>query len=369
MRTLPVHSPSDIGVPDQGPAHRLWRGAAFLARALAITLAVLPTQSGWADEPLADLPLRSSEPGHVTLIEENDALQPRPTDRHYTQGARLSYTSAPLMNGTALDIFFGLTNGLWMQGTPTDRRFELTFGQSIYTPRHYRDTVPDPLDRPFAGWLYGGFGIFQETDRRSLASFELLVGVVGPSALAGPTQAAVHAALGQPGPKWPNELKDEPGTVLSYDRKWRLQYTLDGQYAFEIIPEFGASVGNVFTYAQAGALVRFGKDLEVDYGPARIRPSLSGTTWLRPGSGFGWYIFAGAQTRLVARNIFLDGNTFQDGPSVEKRPVVTDVSAGLSLFLADRLKLDLVVTERTEEFTTQQGRDRFGNINLTVRFP
>ena len=36
------------------------------------------------------------ESGRFTLIEENDALMPRPTDRWYTQGLELNYLSAPL---------------------------------------------------------------------------------------------------------------------------------------------------------------------------------------------------------------------------------------------------------------------------------
>ena len=213
----------------------------------------------------------------------------------------------------------------------------------------------------------------QESGGSSLDSLELLAGVVGPSSLAQLAQKSFHASLGQGSPAgWSAELKDEPGLVLSYDRKWRLQAPIGGGYAAEIIPEVGGSVGNVFTYGQAGAILRFGKDLGADYGPARIRPSLSGTTWFdaeQAGRGLGWYVFAGAQARLVAHNIFLDGNTFQTSASVEKKPMVADFSAGLALFWSDRLKLDVVMTERSKEFTTQNGRDHFGGVNLSVRLP
>ncbi|WP_460994321.1 lipid A-modifier LpxR family protein, partial [Staphylococcus aureus] len=58
-----------------------------------------------------------------------------------------------------------------------------------------------------------------------------------------------------------------------------------------------------------------------------------------PGTGFfeipekkwGWYLFAGVDARAVARNIFLDGNTFKDSPSVDKFPLVADANAGLAL--------------------------------------
>jgi len=311
-----------------------------------------------------------SQAGHITLIEENDEFQPGPTDKHYTQGLKVAYTSAPVAADSRAASLFQLTDLLWQRGGDSERRYEFSFGQSMFTPQNMRISMPNPLDRPYAGWLYGGVTLLQETDRRSLQSLELLAGVVGPAALAGPIQSSLHVWLGQRAPAgWQYELHDEAGAVLSYEHRWRLQMPLGDGIGVELIPEVGGSVGNVFTYAEAGALIRFGRKLNADYGPARIRPSLSGTTWFNPQGEIGWNLFAGVQTRYVARNIFLDGNTFHDGPSVEKRTVVTDLSAGASLFCSETLKLEFVFTERGEEFTTQNGRDRFGGINLSVRLP
>ncbi len=62
-------------------------------------------------------------------------------------------------------------------------------------------------------------------------------------------------------------------------------------------------------------MLRFGRNLEADYGPNRIRPSLSGTSYFNADyleDPFGFYVYVGAQGRAVAQNIFLDGNTFRD---------------------------------------------------------
>jgi lipid A 3-O-deacylase len=77
---------------------------------------------------------------------------------------------------------------------------------------------------------------------------------------------------------------------------------------FDVIPHFGGSLGNVFTYAAAGFTVRLGSDLDQDFGP-RIRPSLPGGGYFRAQKGFNWYLFAGLEGRAGLRNIFLDGNT------------------------------------------------------------
>ncbi len=68
---------------------------------------------------------------------------------------------------------------------------------------------------------------------------------------------------------------------------------------------------------------------------------------------FGFYFFVGAQGRAVARNLFLDGNTFEDSRSVDSKALVGDLSGGLSMFWGNAVRLDAVVTYRTEEFEDQ----------------
>ena len=147
---------------------------------------------------------------------------------------------------------------------------------------------------------------------------------------------------------------------------------LGGGFAVDVVPDVGVTAGNVFTYAEAGGIVRIGQNLNADYGPARIKPALSGTTWFDPSQlqgPIGWYFFVGGAGRAVARNIFLDGNTFVNSPRVQKEPLVADLSSGLSFFWADRAKLDLVVTWRSKEFVGQSAYDRYGGVNFSVKLP
>ena len=336
----------------------------------AIVFVIVLSCVGQATAAELEAPSPVQNSGRITIIEENDALTPWPQDRHYTQGFRGSYLSAPLQapDGTS----FAFPN-FFANGADQVRRYELIVGQSLFTPKNLALTGPNPTDRPYAGWLYVGAGLLQETDRRSLESLEFLAGVVGPSALGRQTQSAFHSVLGQHEPQgWRNQLDDEPGLLLSYERKWRFERALTSTLAIDAIPEISGSVGNVLTYGEIGVLFRIGHGLQADYGPARIRPALSGTAWFDPRylqDPFGWYLFAGAQLRAVARNIFLDGNTFTDSPSVEKRVLVADLSAGLSLFWSDRIKLDFVMTQRTQEFVGQNGVDRYGGIALSFGLP
>ena len=99
----------------------------------------------------------------------------------------------------------------------------------------------------------------------------------------------------------------------------------------------GASLGNIWTGANVGLTVRLGQDLSVDFGPPHIRPNLSGPGSFDSARPFAWYLFAGAEGRLVARNIFLDGNTVADSHSVTKERLVGDFPVGLAVVI-DRVR-------------------------------
>ncbi len=319
--------------------------------------------------PAAAVPA-APQSGRVTIVGENDALAPSPTDRWYTSGLELRYLSAPL-NPAAVPSL--------LNPTPVrQQRFELILGQTIFTPADLRVNPPDPTDRPYAGWLYFGGGLYQESSNHSLDLFELVGGIVGPAALGEQVQNGFHSLLSSLGQSqvraagWASQLRNEAGFIASYEHKWRIGAPIGSGLAVDAIPEIGFSAGNIYTYAETGAFLRLGRNLNADYGPARIRPALSGGSWFDPSEldgPFGWYFFVGAQVRAVAQNIFLDGNTFVASPSVKKYPLVGDVSAGLSIFRADVAKVDLVLVWRSKEFVGQSDYERYGGINISFRSP
>jgi len=125
-----------------------------------------------ADEP--------SEAWRTTLLEENDSLYTQ-SDKHYTQGLRISALSPTLGESWANDLFD------WAQFFPTvfrpggTRRVAVFLGQSIFTPSNLDIKPPNPRDRPYGGWLYTGGSLLQESGNQ-LENLELDLGVVGPGA-------------------------------------------------------------------------------------------------------------------------------------------------------------------------------------------
>ncbi len=346
-----------------------------------IGFALLSGRGALAADMIVPLPqpaptsLAEPQSGRLTIIEENDALAyPNPTDRWYTQGFELRYLSPPI--GPVSGAF---TAPSLLDPSPIrEQRFELLLGQDIFTPDNLTLSPPDPKDRPYAGWLYAGAGLYRESTDHALDHFEIDAGVIGPAALAEEVQDGFHNFLSAIGPQqyqpagWSYQLKNEPGMVLSYEHKWRFGSPIGAGLSVDAIPEIGATAGNVYTYAEAGSLLRLGRYLNVDYGPARIRPALSGGSWFDPSElkgPFGWYVFVGGQVRAVARDIFLDGNTFATSPSVEKYPLVGTLSTGLSLFWSDSAKVDFVLSWESKEFVGQSAPERYGGINVSFRTP
>ena len=310
----------------------------------------------------------------VTLLEENDSLY-FGSDKHYTQGVRFSDLRPVVAAESAWNEPFAFLGGFVPIFAPPSRddaiarRYTLFAGQSFFTPKDLSRKIPDPTDRPYAGWLYAGVSLLQDSDRATLENLELQLGVVGPAAFAEEVQNDYHQFIGAKYANgWDSQIRDEPGIALTYERYWRFPLLGDDGGGLDIVPSAGATLGNVFTYGQAGALLRVGRGLKADYGPARIRPALSGTDYFDGAYArdrFGYYFFAGAQGRVVGRNIFLDGNSFRESASVTKKILVADIQAGFSVFWSTAVRADFSVVERTKEFDGQSGSDPIGTASLS----
>ena len=251
------------------------------------------------------------------------------------------------------------------------RRIGINFGQSMFTPNDIKIREPQPDDRPWAGYLYGGVALLSETPH-TLDALELDVGIVGPASFAEQTQKKWHELIGSPEPEgWNSQLKNEPTVALIYERKWRQEVWRfagpESDLGVDITPHVGAALGNVFTYAATGVGLRIGDDLPADFGPPRIRPSLPGSAFFQLDDRFGWYLFATAEGRAVARNIFLDGNTFEDSASVDKLPFVADFQVGVA-FMINEARVTIAQVYRTREFRSQNEPDRFGVVTLSLKF-
>ncbi len=307
---------------------------------------------------------------YLSLSIENDNLGGG-TDRFYTSGIRATWYNSKVSVPPVIDKLADKVPTFDLNET-TSTFF--TLGHNIYTPEDIKLAVQPENDRPWAAFLYGSIGLSTTTQNEHLPShideLEFTLGVVGPEALGEPVQKFVHKNISHsPIPEgWDNQLDFEPGVILSWQR--RIPYALDfetkGLYT-RLEPNFNISLGNIRTHVGIGATVVLGSAEEQDT-PQRVRPAIPGTgVFFTEKHKLHWQIFAGIEGRAVARDIFLDGNSFSNSYSVEKERLVGDASAGFSL-IYDDYRLSYTLNTRSKEFKGQDENSVFGSITLTKRF-
>ncbi len=311
--------------------------------------------------------------GSLSLYTENDKYFAG-TDRNYTNGLKLSALSTDLRSFTDDAVPAPIRSLSRLLGTlaPPDQphKLGLSLGQNIYTPEDTQTTVYQPTDRPYAAWLYLGvaFQIYRPPaapdGTARLDVFEITGGVVGPAALGREIQNGFHELIDVAEAEgWDNQLRNEPGLNLVHERKYRFS-TSGARTGFgaDFIPHAGVSLGNIFTYANAGFEVRAGYRLPSDFGSNLIRPSGDSNGLRR--APFNAFIFLATDARAVVRDITLDGNTFRDSPSIDKRPLVADLYAGLGLGTT-RWQLTYAQAYRTIEFKGQDRYSVFGSLSVS----
>lgn len=240
------------------------------------------------------------------------------TDGGYTNGIYLNW--AEIMSQ---DMYTGRETGWhhWLQSrlTKADKAERIVttnnFGQSMITPTDILQNPPDPNDTPYAGLLYWqGTVLASKGQHTDFAN--LLLGVVGPAALAEQSQKIVHSATGSDAPQgWDYQLRNEPLFALQYGRLWqRAHLNKDRLVENDFIGGFQTSVGNFESSAELSVYARIGKKLETSYGTMAMVSNRE----LNPITHSNrWFAYIGGSVRYIANNIALDGNTFRNGPSID----------------------------------------------------
>jgi len=229
-------------------------------------------------------------------------------------------------------------------------------GQKIFTPR-----VDGPLlaagQRPYAGWLYLA-ATGQVSTARARRAVGIEIGVTGPPSLGEAVHEAWHRLAGFREPEgWDQQLRFEPGVTVRYDEARLLgELRAGGGRVLAMAPEWGAEAGNVRTSAHLGVRAAAGYRAPHPWSAAADR-----------GSGpFAVYAVAAARQEAVAHSLFLDGNTFAEGPRVERRPFVFRYEVGGGVRWRS-LSLEYRSATRGREYETEPGGHTYGTFELTWR--
>lgn len=307
----------------------------------------------------------SAEPRQWSLSVrwENDTFGG--TDRFYTNGVSFSLARS---GSSWLDP---LADRLpWGAGR---RTVSYEFGQIMVTPTDTSRLIPDPNDRPYAGIFYLGLSL--HVDRKdSYHGLKFITGVVGPWSLAEETQKEMHRWVDSSQPQgWDYQLRNEPIVNLVYEhrRKYRLLGEAHG-LAIEMLPAANVMLGNVLTQGQIGSQLRIGYNIPDDFGATLMRgmvhlPPPRPSTDPHLSQKLGVFIYCGANMNLVLRHITLDGNTWEESPSVEKEWLVPAAEVGMAV-ATRRFMLTFSHVLWGREFKGQKTNSEFGALTVTYRF-
>lgn len=363
---------------------------------------------------------------------ENDVLYA--TDRNYTNGVRLTWRAAareavkfddgdqqpwipPLRLTAGGDARrraeedaacrnAAQTDSERRAGRPTCYRTAYNFvflGHNLYSPSDIR-LAPERIpagDRPYAAWAYIGFHREIHASDGRYWRYGLDIGCVGPCAFGRQLQTWVHEKVtNSPVPAgWDSQVRNEFGAVARFEyarRIWRepllpLGRELFGMPLFaDLRPHVQFGVGNIQTYAGAGATARIGwfrtsyDTLRLDSqpieslagGPRDRRAQVPRATRVdcEPGCDPSplpekmpeIFAFARVHADVVAYNALLQGGLFNGSSpkTAPARPLITEREIGIAGAIGE-FSLSFSVIGRAQ-WDSHGGRfgQRFGRVAL-----
>lgn len=313
--------------------------------------------------------VRADADSAFTLTVENDKFTG--SDNNYSNGVGISWSSGEI-SGYDEDTFARRFAELWdflpRVGSERYRTYaSWTLGQEMHTPDDI--TAPDPPldDQPYAGVLYVD-STFHLRRRDWGRIWNVRLGVVGPASQADGIQRWFHDVIDTDEPRgWDTQLPNEALLNIDYSAGyvWK-EAPLGESLAWRLIPSASISVGNYFTGASLGVYTEFGWNLSDALGMSTLRQGVTTATTIGGGPVDRWSIsfFAGATGFAVGHYLPLDGTVFRKSRSVDSKPFVGLLTAGLAI-RRGRFVFSMASTYFTKRFATERQNTEFGTLSIS----
>jgi len=236
------------------------------------------------------------------------------SDRDYSSGLLLGYHSPHWRPDDAPSWLASLSNVL----PGSDRQSisgSLRLGQMMWTPEDIEQPLPPEGERPYAGLLFleGGLSRFAE-DRAD--RYQLVLGTVGPNAMAEEGQRFIHFLIGSDEPMgWDSQIENQLIANLDYRGDRRLAQTPgDWGRTPEISAVARARAGNFQSELALGTMFRWGEQLGGSFASAGFQPGQLVDPGALAGSPQGQFLFTGVEGRYRFNDITIEGDRPDDVP-------------------------------------------------------
>ncbi len=300
----------------------------------------------------------------VVLLSDNDAYVDIYSDKYYSAAHRISYIS-PEWN------FHGEDNeskASWLGKISVYPKNNVTsyfvsISQEIYTPDDKSENV-SPLDHPYAGGLYLSIGVNQRRD----ISFERIwldIGVVGKYSFAQNVQNGIHTSVNTDHNSvipWSNQVGDEFIMNLHYSWTGKLRVINTNIISAHLLPSAAISLGNGSTFLDLNMRLKIGHNLDASFGTPKMNfgQDFNGVI----SDDFSIYVYGGIGYRFTLRNIYIQGNTWEDPFRQDLDPFVNYFEGGLALAYKG-FELSYSVTYKSREYIGQPLNHTFGSIMIS----
>ncbi|WP_158838251.1 lipid A deacylase LpxR family protein [Polaribacter sp. L3A8] len=284
----------------------------------------------------------------ISLITDNDLYVSAIRDRYYTSGVFLTYRYLSNKKNESLE----------------KRIFEWQVGQEMYTP--FKATVDNVNnhDRPFAGYLYGGFKIKSVYKNNQILTTSAQIGVLGSNSYAQELQEFIHDIYGfKKAIGWEYQIKN--AFALNFNAEYLKTIIQTNTNNLDVAWVNELNAGTVYTNIATGFYSRIGlKPLQNLTNSIAFNTNLNNqqTTTYREVESF---FFVKPMLRYALYDATLQGSFFNDESPITKSlmPLVFDIELGLK-FTVNRLNFGYSFnynTSKSKDLRYNYGH-RYGSV-------
>ena len=286
----------------------------------------------------------------LSFIAENDLFVSTFQDRYYSSGLFLSYRYLSKRKSNTLE----------------KRIIKWELGHKMYTP--YKSTITNVVDhdRPFAGYLYGSFGIDRVYKKNQLLNTSLQVGVLGSKSLTKELQEFIHEVYNfRKATGWEYQIKD--ALAVNFGVKHLKTLLKDKKNYLDLTWVNHLNFGSIFTNTASGIYARIGlKPLQ------KLTNTIAFNTHLNNAQNNSFkeiesFFYIKPMISYVFYDASLQGSFLNKTSPVTKEivPLVFNTEIGL-LFTANRLNFGYAFiynTNKSKELKYSNGH-KYGRITL-----